>query len=193
MACSLELYEFLCEQEHPKPISECGFCGHSLAIEKEDDMFNVDESMENSGYGNSALDLIHRHSKFSNIEELDAENESESDCELPVPKQQTEESYKQSTHKSENVIETNNEAPTDLIFKNNGIRVPPTKTMTLDNLIVRDATEEEKVQLSNISAAQIEKMVDEELEVSERAGNRCSIIQMTPRGDSILNTDREDL
>jgi|TARA_B110000305_G_scaffold79757_1_gene89684 hypothetical protein len=85
MACSLEFYEFLCEQEDPKPISECGFCGHSLAIEKEEDMFNVDESVENSGYGNSALDLIHRHSKFSNIEELDAENETESDNGLEVP------------------------------------------------------------------------------------------------------------
>jgi len=48
-------------------------------------MFNVDESVENSGYGNSALDLIHRHSKFSNIEELDAENETESDNGLEVP------------------------------------------------------------------------------------------------------------
>ena len=46
-------------------------------------MFNVDESVENSGYGKSALNLIHRHSKFSNIEELDAENQTESDYGMP--------------------------------------------------------------------------------------------------------------
>lgn len=46
---------------------------------------NADDTVENSGYGNSALELIHRHSKFSNIEELDAENETESDNGLEVP------------------------------------------------------------------------------------------------------------
>ena len=74
-------------------------------------------------------------------------------------------------------------------MKNNGITAQP-KAMTLDNLIIRDATEEEKQELASISASLIEKMVDEE--ASEMTGNRCSIIQMTPR-DSILNTDREDL
>jgi len=41
-------------------------------------------------------------------------------------------------------METNNEAAADLVLKSSGMRAPPTKTMTLDNLIIRDATEEEK-------------------------------------------------
>lgn len=87
------------------------------------------------------------------------------------------------------MIETNQEAPADLIQKTATMRAP-IKNVSLDNLIIRDATEEEKTQLANLAKALVDKMVDEE--VSDMTGHRCSIIQMTPR-DSIMNTNREDL
>lgn len=68
--------------------------------------------------------------------------------------------------------------PSDQTFK-----VAPVKKTCLDNLIIRDATADEKAMLSHAASELVANMV-EEIHVD----NRCSIIPMTPRG---CDTDRE--
>lgn len=128
MGCALEFYEFLCEQEESSPITECGFCRHSLTIEREEDPTGL-------SFDKSGMSTLTRASKFSNIQELDEENETESDIgDLDLKKP--------SPMKLEDVkINLDNEAPatpSDLTFK-----LAPVKKTCLDNLIIRDATSDE--------------------------------------------------
>jgi hypothetical protein len=73
LQCSTEFYEFLrTNQESSGPLEECGFCHKSLIIGEAD--LSLHTTVNHTG-----RNLLSQHSRFSNIEELDAEHETESE------------------------------------------------------------------------------------------------------------------
>ena len=133
-------------------------------------------------FGNQSQD-----SRFSNIEELDAENDTESDQPNGTPawKKINVENLDTNNSNLEEGTESNIMGPaqTALTLKNQH-----SQEEELDKLIIRDATEDELSQLEQMTR----EMLNNANEKEESFG-RCSLIQMTPRDSSICNTDREGM
>ena len=117
LECAIEFYQFMTESEDA--IHECGFCGRSLAV-------------KNDG----------RATRFSNIEELEAEQD-ESKGEIEFPNDDTSPDFNENdqSHHGEKDLETEGSQMSSM-RSNQNILMKPYKT-ELEHMIIRDATEEE--------------------------------------------------
>lgn len=153
MDCSLEFYQFMKDSEDA--IHECGFCGKSLVLER--DPVN-------------GLQLLPQDSRFSNIEELDAEYQDDSlgGIEFPENGSESERSQDIEGIQKVNTTETTERGAHQ---QKDVLRSPYKKE--LDNMIIRDATAEEKEQI----------MIQTKIVIAQKDGQpvrndqpRCSLI-----------------
>jgi len=205
MQCSLEFFHFMVGSEGStqQPIEECGFCSHSLILKElpGDPLVNQ-----------TNLQLLPQSSHFSNIEELDAEHDPESDSN-DAPNRAGEFSNRNSmTNRalspSKAVQSSRSKKKRDgdsMLFEEavaqedeeSLSQIPneiPNKKFELDNLIIRDATKEEKEELTELALQVVNNTIS--MTATQAQSNqvgRCSLIQMTPRNESSGNvTDRDN-
>ena len=136
LQCANEFYEFMAEQD--QPIQECGFCGNSLILESEeskDFQLSFDQNTNQN---------LPQDSRFSNIEEVDAENETESDAQSAI----REETYQK-------IQQTPGYRPI-----NGQQSTKSQQCQNLDNLIIRDATDSEMQELKEQAIRAVSSLQD---------------------------------